>query len=142
MEAINENIEEKYPKLATYISKFKVVWRETFPDPEKKMANRMTERKKLAKQQREMEEAQEKLSPEELEELEKSIPEWKRNALVLQGEEIKEEKPGVFGRLKDRIKSTDAAKNFKESEEYEKLSAARNEFKDTVGKFKEGIENT
>ena len=49
MEAINENIEEKYPKLATYISKFKVVWRETFPDPEKKMANRMTERKKLAK---------------------------------------------------------------------------------------------
>jgi hypothetical protein len=49
MEKINENIEEKYPKLATYLVQFKEVWRETFPDPEKKMANRMVERKKIAK---------------------------------------------------------------------------------------------
>ena len=58
------------------------------------------------------------------------------------GEEIKEEKPGAFGKLKDRIKSTDAAKNFKESEEYEKLKEARADFRETVEKFKEGIENT
>lgn len=89
-----------------------------------------------------MEEAQEKLTPEEIEELEKAIPEWKRNAVVLQGEEIKEEKPGAFGKLKDRIKSTDAAKNFKESEEYEKLREARADFRETVEKFKEGVENT
>jgi len=30
-----------------------------------------------------MEEAQEKLTPEEIEELEMNIPEWKRNAVVL-----------------------------------------------------------
>ena len=83
MEKINEDIEEKYPKLSAYLVQFKEVWRETFPDPEAKMANRMKERKKIAKQQREMEEAQEKLTPEEIEELEKAIPEWKRNAVVL-----------------------------------------------------------
>jgi hypothetical protein len=49
------------------------------------------------------------MSPEELEEMEKSIPEWKRNALVMQGEEIKEDKPGVFGKFKNKIGSTDAA---------------------------------
>jgi hypothetical protein len=32
------------------------VWRETFPDPDKKMAARMKERKKIAKEMREAEE--------------------------------------------------------------------------------------
>jgi len=43
------------------------------------------------------------MTPEELEEMEKSIPEWKRNALVMQGEEIKEDKPGVFGKFKNKL---------------------------------------
>lgn len=82
------------------------------------------------------------MTPEEREAMEASIPEWKRNALVMQGEQIKEEKKGVFGKLKGKIASTDAAKNFKQSEEYEKLKEARADFRETMDKFKEGIENT
>jgi len=82
------------------------------------------------------------MTPEEIEEMEKNIPEWKRNALVMQGEDVKEEKAGLLKGLKNRISDTDAAKSFKESEEYDKLQAARNDFRETMGKFKEGVENT
>ena len=44
----------------------------------------------------------------EIEEMEKNIPEWKRNALVLQGEETKEKKAGILSGLKNRIRDTDA----------------------------------
>lgn len=40
------------------------------------------------------------MTPEEIEEMEKNIPEWKRNALVMQGEETKEEKAGILKGLK------------------------------------------
>jgi predicted RNA-binding protein with PUA domain len=89
------------------------VWAETFPDPDKKMAERMKQRRKIAKEQRELEEKQENMTPEEIEEMEKNIPEWKRNALVMTGEEVTEEKSGVFGKIKGKISGTDAAKNFK-----------------------------
>lgn len=36
------------------------------------------------------------MSPEEIEEMEKSIPEWKRNALVTTDEAVVEEKIGMF----------------------------------------------
>ena len=49
MDKIQENLDEKYPKLGSYFTTFKEVWRETFPDADKKMANRMRERKKIAK---------------------------------------------------------------------------------------------
>jgi hypothetical protein len=52
------------------------------------------------------------MTPEEIEEMEASIPEWKRNALVMTGEETKEEKKGVFGKLKGKLGQTEAAKNF------------------------------
>jgi len=106
------------------------------------MAARMKERKKIAKDMREAEEKQEAMTPEEIEEMEKNIPEWKRNALVMQGEDVKEEKAGLLKGLKNRIGDTDAAKKFRESEEFDKLQAARNDFRETVGKFKEGVENT
>ena len=141
-EAFEDNLEAKNPKLFGYYSKFKDVWAETFPDPDKKMANRMKQRKKAAKQQRELEEKQENMTPEEIEAMEASIPEWKRNAVVLQGEEVTEEKKGIFRKLKGKVASTDAAKNFKDSEEYEKLKEARADFRETMDKFKEGIENT
>jgi hypothetical protein len=91
---------------------------------------------------REAEEKQEAMTPEEIEEMEKNIPEWKRNALVLADDEVKEEKAGILKGLKNRISNTDAAKTLKESEEYDKLQAARNDFRETMGKFKEGVENT
>ena len=49
------------------------------------------------------------MTPEEIEEMEKNIPEWKRNAVVLTDEKVKEEKSGMFGKLKGKISSTDAA---------------------------------
>jgi hypothetical protein len=45
-EAINDKIETNYPKLASYLSSFRDVWSETFPDPDKKMSERMSQRKK------------------------------------------------------------------------------------------------
>lgn len=52
------------------------------------------------------------MTPEEIEEMEKSIPEWKRNAIVMTGEPVIEEKKGVFSKLKGKISETEAAKNF------------------------------
>lgn len=46
------------------------------------------------------------MTPEEIEEMEKSIPEWKRNALVMQGEETQEEKKGIFSGIKNKVKET------------------------------------
>jgi hypothetical protein len=69
------------------------------------------------------------MTPEELEEMEKNTPEWKRGALVVTDAAAEEEKPGMFGRfskkVKTKISSTDAAKKFAESEEYAKLNEFR-----------------
>ncbi len=53
------------------------------------------------------------MTPEELEEYEKAIPEWKRGALVLSDKnEVIEEKKGLIGKIKNQINETEAAKNF------------------------------
>jgi len=102
----------------------------------------MDQRKKLAKMQRELEEKEKEMTPEEIEEMEKNIPEWKRNALVMSGEEAKPEKKGMFGKLKEKISSTDAAKKFQESEDYEKLNAMRANYAEFKSNLKEGVDNT
>ena len=66
------------------------------------------------------------MSPEELDAYMESIPEWKRGALVVTEQEKEQEaKKGLFGKLKskasERFNETDFAKDFKQSEEYEKL---------------------
>ena len=53
-------------------------------------------RKQLAKAQREEEERMKALTAEEIEEMEKSIPEWKKNALVVTDAEVVEEKLNMF----------------------------------------------
>jgi hypothetical protein len=68
------------------------------------------------------------MTPEELEEYEKSIPDWKKGALVATGEAVKEEKKGVFGRLGNKLSSTEAGKKFMESEEYKKIKDARSQY--------------
>ena len=45
------------------------------------------------------------LTPEEIEEMEKSIPEWKRNALVVTDAEIVEEKLSMFQKMKQKARS-------------------------------------
>lgn len=47
------------------------------------------------------------MTPEELEEYEKSIPEWKRQALVVTDNEVKDEDTGRFAGIKNRIRSTE-----------------------------------
>ena len=47
------------------------------------------------------------MTAEEIEEMEKLIPEWKRNAVVMtEGETVKEEKKGLYSRFKGKISST------------------------------------
>jgi hypothetical protein len=43
------------------------------------------------------------MTPEEIEAMEASIPEWKKNALVAVEEESKPEKEGVFKNLKSKL---------------------------------------
>jgi hypothetical protein len=58
------------------------------------------------------------MSPEEIEAMEASIPEWKRNALVVGDDEVKtEEARGILGKLKSKVNETEAAKKFYESDE-------------------------
>ena len=54
---------------------------------------------------REEEERMQALTPEEIEEMEKSIPEWKRNALVTTEQEVVEEKVSMFKRMKAKARS-------------------------------------
>jgi hypothetical protein len=85
------------------------------------MAQKRKMRMEAAKLARELEEKQEQMTPEEIEAMEASIPEWKRNAIVMTGDPVTEDKPGMFGKLKGKISDTDAAKKFKDSEEYDRL---------------------
>jgi len=82
------------------------------------------------------------MTPEELEEYEKSIPDWKKGALTVTGEPVKEEKKGVFGRLGSKLKQTEAGKKFVESEDYEKLKEARSAYQTFKENLKEGMENS
>jgi hypothetical protein len=86
------------------------------------------------------------MTPEEIEAMEAATPEWKRGAIVVSDAVIEEEKPGLFGRLKNKVSSkvgeTAAAKKFRESDEYEKLNAMRQNYADFKGNLKDGVENT
>ena len=82
-ERYEKNLEKNYPKTASYWSSFKEIWAETFPDPNAQVNKRMADRKERAKLQREHEEKLAKMTPEEIEEMEANIPEWKRQALVV-----------------------------------------------------------
>ena len=70
------------------------------------------------------------MSPEELEAMEASIPDWKKGALVVgENEEApQEEKKGMFSKLKNKISGTESAKKFQESEEYEKIKEMRSNY--------------
>ena len=49
---------------------------------------------------------EEQLTPEQLEEMEKQIPEWKRGALtVSEGSQVEEERQGLIKKLKSSVKS-------------------------------------
>ena len=87
------------------------------------------------------------ITPEELAEMEESIPEWKRNALVLQSddeEELKVKAPGYLRRMKnaagEKINSTEAAQKFYDSEEYKKVEKMRIEAREFKSELRESID--
>lgn len=146
MEQWEQNLESKNPKMASRLSYFKEVWAETFPDPDKAVADRMAQRRRAAKIAKEAQEKEESMTPEEIEAMEAATPEWKRGALVVTDAEVEEDKPGMFGRLKNKVQSkvmnTEAGKKFQDSEEYEKLKEMRANYAEFKGNLKEGVENT
>lgn len=103
-----EGIKEKWPKSAKAAAYFKEVWDETFPDPDKVASNKFEKRRQMAKEAREQEEKMAAMTPEELEEYEKSIPEWKRSALVVTDDKVKDEDTGRFAGLKNRIRQSES----------------------------------
>lgn len=84
------------------------------------------------------------MSPEEIEEMEKSIPEWKRNALATTEEAVVEEKIGMFTRMKKAGKSkfndSEFAQNYYESEDYKKLEEARDSYSEFKTTLKDEVE--
>lgn len=144
MDEYYEQIENKYPRVAKNLSFFKEVWDETFPSPEKEMKRKQELRKNLAKAQREEEERLKELTPEEIEEMEKSIPEWKRNALVTTDQEVVEEKLSTYMRMKQKAKQsfdkTKFAEEYYESEEYKKLQETRAHYSEFKSVLKDEVE--
>lgn len=147
MSAINDRYAEKFPKAhektSHYVGVVAEVWQETFPDNEKKVHDKFAKRKERARLAREWEEKQKEMTPEEIEAMEESIPEWKRNALVVASDDEGDaaEKRGILGRIKasaaDKINQTEAAQKFYESEEYKKLEEARKEVKEFKADLKD-----
>ena len=92
---------------------------------------------------REWEDKQKDMTPEEIAEMEESIPEWKRNAVVIVSTDEEEEQAqrGVFGRMRSRvadsINETEAAQNFYKSEEYAKIEDYRKEYREFKTEFRE-----
>ena len=48
----------------------------------------------------------------------------------------------MYGKLKEKVKNTSAAKKFYESEEYEKLKGYKSEYQEFKGNLKEQLENS
>jgi len=52
----------------------------------------------------------------------------------------------MFGRMKDKvsgkISNTEAAAKFKDSDEYQKINAMRQNYQEFKGNLQEGVENT
>ena len=101
LENFDESFKSKAPKAhektSQFMTMFKDVWAETFPSKEN-ISSKLDKRKERARLIKMMEEN--KLTPEEEEELMEQIPEWKRGALVVSEEQEEEEKPGFFKRMK------------------------------------------
>ena len=110
LSSVNDLYAEKYPnahkKTSHYFHTLREVWQETFPDAEQKAQDKFSARRERARIAREWEEKQKDMTQEELEALEKDIPEWKRGALVLSEDaedEFKKKKPGVLKKLKGAV---------------------------------------
>jgi len=102
----------------------------------------MEQRKERARLAKEWEDATKEMTEEEIQAYMDEIPEWKRGALVVSDFGKKEEKKrGMFGRAKDalgnKISSTEAFQDFKESEEFKKYKDMKKEAEMFKGDLKD-----
>lgn len=75
-----------------------------------------------------MQEKMEEMTPEEIEALQAEVPERLQGQLILQSDDEEEKvKPGYYGKLKEKISSTEAAQNFYKSDEFKKIEDLRKE---------------
>lgn len=65
------------------------------------------------------------MTPEELEELENSIPDWKKGAVVVTDQAATEEKKGLFSRvgrgLTSKLYKSSKYQDFQKSDEFKKI---------------------
>lgn len=136
---------DKHAKLAHYFTQASDLWDETFPNNAKEAQKKIDARKAKAREAKEHEAKIKDMTEEELAELEESIPEWKRSAIVVtEKEEVKQR--GLFGRMKDRVKdkvtSSDRWKDIEQSEDYDKIQKLRKEVQEFKGDVKEQAEQS
>lgn len=89
------------------------------------------------------------MTPEEIAEMEESVPEWKRNALVIASDDEGDDLPkkrGYIGRMKgaigEKLSETEAAQKFYESEEYKKIQDYRKEVNEFKEELREQVDNS
>ena len=139
MDSFSSTVEEKYPRVHKASSYFAEVWRETFPNEEKNVKNRIQRRKRVAQEQK-------KYTEEEIEAMQEEIPEWKRGGVVVAGDPVEEDEGGIFKRTRKRLGrklgETSMGKNFKESDLNKDLEKMRKEVQEFKGNLKEELDNT
>lgn len=137
MSSTGEAINQKAPFLYKSGSFIKELWKETFPNDSNKVKSRIGRRKEVAQMQQ-------KYTEEELEEMQESIPEWKRTAVTMVDEdEVEKKEAGYLRRLTRKVTSkisdTSIAKSISESEEYREFRKKYREVKQESEMFKEDL---
>lgn len=116
----------------------KDLWNETFPDHRKNVASKINERRQKAQEMK-------KYTPEELEEMEASIPEWKKGALTVHEGADEEQSKGLFKRAmsnaKAKINKTKFIKDLHDNEDFKKLKQQYHEFKEDMTDVREKVKD-
>lgn len=134
-----ETINNKAPILYKTGVFFKNLWQETFPSDDNKMRKRIHKRREIAKMQA-------NYTPEEIEQMQEEIPEWKRTAVTMVDEDkVQEEHAGyikkLYRKVSTKVSDTSVAKKIMESEEYKEIKKKYREVKTEASEFKEDFKD-
>ena len=99
-DSINTSVKTKAPRVHSAMTYIGELWEETFPNEVSRTKSKFEKRKLIAQMQAKTV----NMTPEEIEELENSIPDWKKGAVVVTDEAVTEEKQGLFGKVGSTIK--------------------------------------
>ena len=134
-----ETINTKAPFLYKTGVWMKDLWKETFPSDDGKVKGRIQKR-------REMAQMQQKYSEEEIEQMQESIPDWKRTAVTVMDEEATSTKEDgylkrLFKKAGSKVSDTSIGKKVLESEEYKEFKKKYREVKLEASEFKEDFKD-